>query len=128
MSRILLPSPEYQDMSWQTNAACRNLPLDDAARIFFPEVGNNTIEAKKYCLGVNSDNPKRFRPECPVRTQCLEYALSFEPNTMVGIWGGTTISERREILYQRSQETFRQAAQYKDASLNKDGDTDILPT
>jgi hypothetical protein len=128
MSRTSFPVLLAQDLSWQDNAACRHLSLDDAMRIFFPEPGGNYGEAKKYCLGVNSDNPSKFRPECPVRTQCLEYALSFETNVMVGVWGGTNISERREIMYQRSKETFQRAAQFKDASLNREDDTDILPT
>ena len=33
--------------------------------------------------------------ECPVRQECLEAALADE--SLVGLWGGTTELERREI-------------------------------
>src|ERR1039458_1461903 len=32
---------------------------------------------------------------CPVRTECLEFALA--DDSLIGLWGGTTDVERREI-------------------------------
>ncbi len=59
---------------------CQNYP--DA---FFPDHGENGLVhqwAKKSCF------------ECPIRSQCLDYAL--QANEM-GIWGGTTLVERAEM-------------------------------
>lgn len=46
-----------------------------------------TAEAKTHCA------------RCPVREQCLEYALNAgEPE---GVWGGRSAAERRELLLER---------------------------
>ncbi|MEZ5311676.1 MAG: WhiB family transcriptional regulator [Microthrixaceae bacterium] len=45
---------------------------------------------------------------CPVKTQCLEYALANRIDH--GVWGGTSERERRRILKRRSAER-RAAAQ-----------------
>ena len=64
---------------WTARAACRGVDTE----IFFPTTSGEEAEALALCA------------ECPVRTQCLEYALrSRETN---GIWGGTTPEERRRI-------------------------------
>jgi WhiB family redox-sensing transcriptional regulator len=36
---------------------------------------------------------------CPVRVECLEYALADE--SLTGLWGGTTDTERRMIRRRR---------------------------
>jgi WhiB family redox-sensing transcriptional regulator len=36
---------------------------------------------------------------CPVRRECLEYALA--DNSLIGLWGGTTDTERRMIRRSR---------------------------
>ncbi len=38
--------------------------------------------------------------DCPVRQQCLEVALA--DDSLVGLWGGTTDVERREMRRQRA--------------------------
>jgi WhiB family redox-sensing transcriptional regulator len=69
-----------QDESWRDSAAC----LDVDPYIFFPTHGGKSgMAARHVCAG------------CPVRTECLNYAL--EANTGRadwGIWGGTGRVER----------------------------------
>jgi WhiB family redox-sensing transcriptional regulator len=72
-----LPSDEWD---WREEAVCRQVDHD----IFFPEKGGSTREAKKVCLS------------CPVKDQCLGWALDHEER--FGIWGGLSERERRKIL------------------------------
>jgi len=51
--------------------------------LFFPEKGGSVREAKAVCAG------------CPVRVQCLEYALAHDER--FGVWGGTSERERRRL-------------------------------
>lgn len=66
---------------WRADGACRTVDPD----LFFPvavgAVANKQIvKAQRICAG------------CPVRQQCLDFALrTREP---AGIWGGTTPEER----------------------------------
>lgn len=64
---------------WQERALCAQ--TDPEA--FFPEKGGSTREAKKICL------------RCPVRNECLEYALAHDER--FGIWGGLSERERRRL-------------------------------
>jgi WhiB family redox-sensing transcriptional regulator len=50
--------------------------------LFFPERGASTREAKAVCAG------------CPVRVECLDYALG--NSIKYGIWGGLSEHQRRE--------------------------------
>ena len=49
--------------------------------VFFPEKGGSTREAKQVCRA------------CPVRAECLEYALAHDER--FGVWGGLSERERR---------------------------------
>jgi WhiB family redox-sensing transcriptional regulator len=51
--------------------------------VFFPEKGGSTADAKKVCM------------RCPVRAQCLAFAL--DNNERHGIWGGLSERERRAL-------------------------------
>jgi WhiB family redox-sensing transcriptional regulator len=64
---------------WQDLALCAQ--TDPEA--FFPEKGGSTREAKKICQ------------RCPVRGECLEYALAHDER--FGIWGGLSERERRRL-------------------------------
>ena len=66
-------------LSWRRRAGCTGYPTE----WFFPPAGppgEGAIEARRLCAG------------CPVRAECLAYAL--EAPEEVGIWGGTTANER----------------------------------
>jgi WhiB family redox-sensing transcriptional regulator len=58
---------------------------------FFPERGGSTRDAKAVCRA------------CPVRNECLSYAL--EQDERFGIWGGTSERERRELRRDRAAAT-----------------------
>lgn len=66
-------------LAWQADALCAQ--TDPEA--FFPEKGGSTRDAKKVC------------GSCPVKQQCLEYALSNDER--FGIWGGMSERERRRL-------------------------------
>lgn len=70
-------------MSWRHDAACRGEPT----AIFFAERGRRdmALKAKAICR------------DCPVRWDCLNFALSFPDTDLPGIYGGTTEAERRRM-------------------------------
>ncbi len=64
---------------WRERAACRGARIE----VFFPGRGETAGPARQVCA------------QCPVRQQCLEFAVS---NRIVyGIWGGLTGPERRAL-------------------------------
>jgi WhiB family redox-sensing transcriptional regulator len=73
---------------WRDDAACRYEDPD----LFFP-IGSSgptllqTEQAKAVCR------------RCTVREQCLDWALDTEQ--FIGIWGGTSESERRALRRRR---------------------------
>lgn len=75
------------DSRWMAQANCRG--LEDPS-IMFPERGQSTRPAMRVC------------GSCPVRSECLEFAL--ENNERHGMWGGTSGRERRRIQAQRTKE------------------------
>ena len=72
---------------WVAEAIC---PQTDAEE-FFPEKGSTAVVAKAVCWG------------CPVRIQCLDYAV--EHNESHGVWGGFTPKERMRLV--RGQNPLR---------------------
>jgi hypothetical protein len=71
------PDDPADPLAWQLDALC---PQTDP-ELFFPEKGGSTAEAKAVCNA------------CPVKSQCLDYAL--ETAQRFGIWGGMSERERR---------------------------------
>lgn len=67
------------DDKWRHQAACKTHP----SRWWFDDEHNQFATAKAICK------------LCPVRTECLSYAMSLD--NMHGIWGGTTVYERRNL-------------------------------
>lgn len=65
--------------AWVARAVCSSVDPE----LFFPNRGESPVEAKAVCRS------------CPVRRECLEFAL--ETNQTYGIWGGTSDQERRRI-------------------------------
>ncbi|MDR6978913.1 WhiB family redox-sensing transcriptional regulator [Streptomyces sp. 3330] len=69
---------------WREHAECRHEDPD----LFFP-IGTSgpallqTEQAKGVCR------------RCPVREQCLEWAM--ETDQTLGVWGGTSENERRAL-------------------------------
>lgn len=87
----LLPSPDLGGLlvqrrpAWQAEAACTGSDID----LFFTERGESTSPAKQVC------------GTCPVRDDCLEYAL--DTGEKFGIWGGLSERERRRLRRARSR-------------------------
>ena len=79
------------DIRWREDAACRDLDTN----IFFPESDEDAGPALDACA------------TCPVREECLEFALVTHQDD--GVWGGMTETERRR-LRRRRREAARQAA------------------
>jgi WhiB family transcriptional regulator, redox-sensing transcriptional regulator len=73
------PQPEITE-DWMLYRACR----DHAPGSFFPTNGAGVIHAKRTCSS------------CPVRAECLRYALELRIDH--GVWGGCSERERRRIL------------------------------
>jgi hypothetical protein len=71
------------DTSWHSRGACHGMDVEDADAVFFPLPRDHEAiaEAKELCGW------------CPVRRDCLNYAL--ENVLKEGVWGGLTEAERR---------------------------------
>ncbi|MEW2550327.1 WhiB family transcriptional regulator [Streptomyces zhihengii] len=71
------------DTSWQSRGVCHGMDPEDADAVFFPLPRDHEAiaEAKELCGW------------CPVRRDCLNYAL--ENVLKEGVWGGLTEAERR---------------------------------
>jgi WhiB family redox-sensing transcriptional regulator len=86
--------PDEDDRSpWRDRAACRGAATD----LFFP-VG------PAGAMGAGADETRRARQicaSCPVRQQCLAYALA--SGQQYGIWGGSDEQERRRLRRQRRE-------------------------
>lgn len=67
-----------------TQAKC----LDADPEAFFPtlEMGHVHLDAIRLCM------------QCPIRVDCLEWALdNLSPFDDHGIWGGTTVNQRKRM-------------------------------
>lgn len=84
------------DIEWMDQAVCASIGSDP----FYPPPDSNAAIAAvgmSICEG------------CPVRVECLEYALAnYNAATDFGIWGGTTVMTRRTI--RRNRSSMRSAA------------------
>ena len=79
--------------SWQFRAACRG---EDTALFFAP----NYFE-QRHQKDAREAKAKAICHVCPVRIDCLEYALRIrEP---YGVWGGLNEVERRNALRERER-------------------------
>lgn len=70
--------------TWFAEGICAQTDPD----AFHPEKGGSCAAAKAVCNGDDD------RPPCPVRGQCLAWALEHHER---GIWGGTSERERRQL-------------------------------
>ena len=72
--------------TWVEFAACRGIAVrEETSDHFFPTSESQMTDlAKEKC------------PTCPVRAQCLDFALRNHIEN--GIWGGLTEKERRKLV------------------------------
>lgn len=93
-----LPKPTEENYAWQFKGACNGV---DPELFYLPynirgeEKRIQIAEAKAVCA------------KCPVREQCLEFALAVEEP--FGIWGGMS-EEERQLLIRRTKRQARKAA------------------
>jgi WhiB family redox-sensing transcriptional regulator len=66
---------------WRAEARCRDVPT----AVFYPVRGDSVLVevAKRICTG------------CPVKEECLRYAI--EAGEVLGVWGGASAHDRREM-------------------------------
>ncbi len=74
------------DVLWQEHARCNGTPFD-----FTP--GAENARDLEYVR-------RQWCNLCPVRTECLAYALLYR---MIGYWGGTDTAERRRLAVPRDR-------------------------
>lgn len=72
------------DLDWHHLAAC----AETDPEAFFPTEGDSQKPPKLVCQG------------CPVRVDCLEYALRNKEEH--GIWGGLSAHQRKKLLQKRN--------------------------
>lgn len=77
ITAVPVAAPEAEP--WMDEALCAQTNPE----AFFPEKGGSTKPAKSVCMA------------CPVRAECLAYAL--EHDEKFGIWGGKSERERRKL-------------------------------
>ena len=77
---------------WQDIAACKGM---DPTIFFGPEHAESVKEKRD-----REDSAKAVCHTCPVREECLEYALDAREG--YGIWGGLTELERKALLRRRA--------------------------
>jgi WhiB family redox-sensing transcriptional regulator len=72
------------DRAWMEHGAC----IDKNPDLWFPERGDRGKEAIAICA------------TCPVRVDCLEYAITHHES--FGIWGGRNVSQRTRTRRRRA--------------------------
>lgn len=92
------PGPNHRsldpDRSWVERGACYNAPA--LADLFYPSKAD-AVEAYATARAVCA--------RCDVRLACLDYAVA--TGETLGMWGGRTPKERREIARRRRAFTRR---------------------
>jgi WhiB family transcriptional regulator, redox-sensing transcriptional regulator len=76
--------PEVVLGLWSDRAIC----VGEDPNLFFPSYGDPGIGARRVCAG------------CPVRLDCIEYAVDADE---FGIWGGLDQEQRRNLLHERPE-------------------------
>ncbi|WP_122819890.1 WhiB family transcriptional regulator [Varibaculum vaginae] len=94
-----LPGPVADLWEWQYQGACRDL---DTEQFFHPEGERGGTRKRR------DDAAKAICAQCPVITECREYALAAQEP--YGIWGGLTMEERRELIRIKHQVPQRRSA------------------
>jgi WhiB family transcriptional regulator, redox-sensing transcriptional regulator len=81
-------------VNWHERALCAEFNPE----MWFPDKGSTAMarDAKQVCGSAEM-------PSCPVREQCLEYALTH--NMQDGIWGGMAPRERKNYKRARNRPT-----------------------
>lgn len=84
-------------VGWQDRGRCRDLDPD----LFFPPVEAESTEQRHAREGA----AKAVCASCPVRQECLSWALSNRER--LGVWGGLTERERQLLTTNRRRRATR---------------------
>jgi WhiB family redox-sensing transcriptional regulator len=79
--------PRHVDGGWREAPLCRQTDPE----LFFPGKGESC------------EPPKRVCQVCPVRAECLDHAIRHRET--VGVWGGLSPRQRREITREHGHDT-----------------------
>ena len=84
---VMMAQTQTFDYDWRQDGACRGADVN----VFFPETEDDeaVAPAKAICAS------------CPVRVECLEFALATRQDD--GVWGGLTETERRRLRRRRRE-------------------------
>ncbi len=74
----------FDEQDWRESGGCRTADTS----LFFPVTDDDAGPAKAICA------------VCPVREQCLTFALANREEQ--GVWGGLTETERRRVRRRRA--------------------------
>ena len=72
----------FEPATWRDRAAC----VGAEREVFFPTQGEDVRRAKAVCAA------------CPVRADCLDYAMRWD--IRYGIWGGLSEKQRRRLRHE----------------------------
>jgi WhiB family transcriptional regulator, redox-sensing transcriptional regulator len=97
---------------WWSLAACQHADPD----LFFPVSG--TGPGRAQIVGA-----KAVCARCPVRSDCLHYALAAGP--VQGVWGGTSEEERRLLRQRQAKARVRTARRSSPAAPARRADVTI---
>lgn len=82
-------------MTWRDDAAC----LGADPELFYPDKGEDQHTRQVVSVFCNP---------CPVTAECLAFALDMELSSLrFGIWGGTTVVQRKHLHRQQRREASR---------------------
>src|SRR3954463_6384102 len=89
MTITRLPRPTYSSYAWQEQGRCRTKAVEQ----FFAD----DLELDQRERREQTEAARQVCGTCPVQQQCLDHALRV-PETF-GIWGGTTPTQRAQLLW-----------------------------
>jgi WhiB family redox-sensing transcriptional regulator len=104
---IDLPSIGWKPQPWRSEAACKGEPVD----VWFATQGHGVKVAKRICN------------TCPVRIDCLKWAVEEQINH--GIYGGRTPRERR--MLRRGSTSFEICGTIEGANAHLDANQPLCP-
>ena len=90
---------ELSNESLLEGAECAKLAPEEADRLFFqtnPNIPGQDLRGVRKTEAM--EDAITMCRNCPVLKRCLEYALRHPESAEYGIWGGTTVAQRRRIL------------------------------
>jgi WhiB family transcriptional regulator, redox-sensing transcriptional regulator len=86
VSATPFPTPDTLATDWRADASCREVDID----VFFAVDEASQREAIAIC------------ETCPVRGECLEYAIT--AREQYGVWGGVREQDRKRLVRSRGRD------------------------